>query len=170
MLGKFFGRGGEGIGFSRDPPSACRSRAENGRRCPPANNVSLFDWTACFFIPTWAFAAVARSGCQGWPQATAERRVASLTGASTAAGSVTEGVESIVQLMAERSLGRVYWWTPRYARCWWCSRRRDGELVGKPTLRPWLGWWIGRAQSMLRLAIRAREVISAPVSPFGLQD
>ena len=47
--------------------------------------------TTCSFVPTCGLAAVARRRGQGWPQATAQRREASLTAPSTAAESPARG-------------------------------------------------------------------------------
>jgi len=60
----------------------------------------LFDQDGHLVVPTCTPRADARSGGQGWPKATAKRRLASLTVASTAAASPAEGRRPITRHIA----------------------------------------------------------------------
>jgi len=60
----------------------------------------LFDQDGHLVVPTCTPRAGARSGSQGWPKATAKRRLASLTVASTAAASPAEGRRPITRHIA----------------------------------------------------------------------
>jgi hypothetical protein len=62
-------------------------RANRDHHRPSPKVILLFDQDGHPAVPTCASRAGARSGSQGWPKATAKRRLASLTDASTTAPS-----------------------------------------------------------------------------------
>jgi hypothetical protein len=60
----------------------------------------LFDQDGHPVVPTCSPRADARSGSQGWPKATAKRRLASLTVASTTAASPQKGTTDQTRYIA----------------------------------------------------------------------